>query len=208
MKFAFAILGEAYAAETPVVGTAEPEGVEAGAQTHASTEVAHGADEHGGGFPPFNPEFFASQILWLAITFGIFYLIMGRVAIPRIGSVLETRRDRISSDIDEAQRMKEEADAAHAAYEHELAAARGRASTIAQAARDEAKAEAAAERHRVEEELATRMAEAEEKILAIKNQALAEVDRIASETAETIVSELIGKTPSGAEIAAALAAKN
>ena len=202
MNLAFAIVAPAHAAETPAAGGAHS------GETQAGTEVAHGADGHGGSsFPPFDPTYFASQLLWLAITFTILYFVMGRIAIPRIGAILETRRDRISNDIDEAQRMKEEADAAHAAYEHELAEARKRAGAIGQAARDEAKAEAASERGRVEQDLASRMAEAEAKIAAIKDQALAEVDRIASSTTQVIVSELIGTNASEAEIAAALGSK-
>ncbi len=55
---------------------------------------------------------FASQLLWLAITFGIFYYLMSKVVIPRISGILGVRRDRITRDLDEAQRLKEESDAA------------------------------------------------------------------------------------------------
>lgn len=208
MKFAFAIAGTAYAAETPAAGEAHgaapAEGAAHGAETHAGSEAGHGDAGHGGVFPPFDPSHFASQLLWLAITFGIFYYIMSKVALPRIGSIIETRRDRISNDLDEAHRMKDEADAAHAAYEHELAAARKKANGIAQGARDEAKAEAEAERRRIEASLEARMAEAETKIAGIKSQALSEVGRIASDATETIVTELLGAKVTKAEIAAAL----
>lgn len=193
MNIADAIIGRAWAQETH-------------SETHAGTEAGD-AGGHGGAFPPFDPTHFASQLLWLAITFGIFYMLMARVAIPRIGGILETRRDRISQDIDEAQRMKDEADAAYAAYEQELAEARSRAGAIAQTARDEAKADADAERQRIEQSLAEKLSEAEAKIAGIKAQALAEVDRIAVDTTQVIVSELIGGTTSAAEVEAALGEK-
>ena len=87
-------------------------------------------------FPPFDSSTFSSQILWLAITFGLFYLFMSRVVLPRIGSILETRRDRIAQDLNEANRLKLESDQAFAAYEQELAEARSNAHEIAQTARD------------------------------------------------------------------------
>ena len=90
------------------------------ADTHAGTQVP-GGEAHGE-FPPFDTTHYPSQLLWLAITFGLFYLFLKRVALPRIGGILEVRRDRIAHDLDTAARMKEEADEAVAAYEQELAA--------------------------------------------------------------------------------------
>lgn len=172
----------------------------------ATTEASHSADAGSGVFPPFDTSSFASQLLWLAITFGIFYLLMSRVIIPRISGILEVRRDRISRDLDEAQRLKDEADAAHAAYEQELAEAKSRAHGIAQEARDAAKSEADAKRGAVEAELNEKLAASEKRIAEIKAKALGEVDTIASQTVSAIVSELIGGTATKAEITKALGA--
>ncbi len=205
MKIAFAFVGEAHAASTTETGTAPAAG-EAATGTHTGTEAAHGAEGgHGGGaFPPFDPTFFASQLLWLAITFGIFYVLMARVAIPRLGSILETRKERIDTDIAEANRLRDEAEHASAAYELELAEARNKANAIGTKARDEAKAAAEAERHRVEAELNEKLAGAEERIAAIKEKALKEVGAIAADTTSVIVRELLGASVSEAEIAAAI----
>src|SRR4051812_20325654 len=94
-------------------------------EVHTDTGAAHEV-EHGA-FPPFNPATFPSQILWLAITFGLFYLFLQRVALPRIGGILEVRHDRIARDLEQAGRLKQDADAAVAAYEQELADARAKA---------------------------------------------------------------------------------
>ena len=77
------------------------------ADTHATTE-AHGDDHGSGVFPPFDPATFPSQLLWLAITFAALYFLMSRVALPRIGSILETRRTRIEGDLKEAERLRQE----------------------------------------------------------------------------------------------------
>lgn len=163
------------------------------AEGEALTEQSEVGQEGGGGnFPPFDSSTFPSQLLWLAITFGLFYLFLKRVVLPRIGGILEVRRDRIAQDLDQAARMKEEADAAVAAYEQDLAEARTKASGIAQEARDAAKADADIERKRVEADLEKRLVEAEGRIAGIKNSALKEVGTIAEDTASAIVERLIG----------------
>lgn len=163
--------------------------------------------EHGGGhgaFPPFDPTHFPSQILWLAVIFGLFYLFLKRVALPRVGSIIEVRRERISGDLEQAARMKGDADAAIAAYEQALAEARGKANVIGQDARNAAKAEADAKRKQVESELETKLAAAEAQIARIKSAALAEVSGIATDTASAIVERLIGHKADDAAVAAAV----
>jgi len=169
----------------------------------AHTEVEHGAGEKGV-FPPFDPSTYASQLLWLAITFGLFYLFLKKVVLPRIGGLIEVRRDRVAQDLDQAGRLKGEADAAVAAYEQELAEAKANASAIGQQARDGARADAEAERKKVEAELERKLAEAEARIGAIKASAMKEVGGIAEDTAATIVRELIGGNVDKSAVSAAV----
>jgi F-type H+-transporting ATPase subunit b len=167
----------------------------------SAVEVA----EHGkAGFPPFDPSHYPSQILWLAIIFGLFYLFLKQVAVPRVGSILDVRRERIAHDLDQAAKLKEEADAAVAAYEQELAEARAKASSIGQDARNAAKAEAEAKRKEVEGELEKKLADAEAHIAGIKSSALAEVSSIATDTASAIVERLVGLKVDKATVAAAV----
>jgi F-type H+-transporting ATPase subunit b len=170
-------------------------------ETHAGTAVP--AEEHGT-FPPFNPATFPSQILWLVITFGLFYLFLKRVVMPRLGGIIDVRNDRITQDLDHAARLKGEADAAVAAYEQELAEAKSRANAIGQQAGDAAKAEAAAARKKVEAALDKKLGEAEASIASIKANAMKEVGTIAADTASAIVEALVGGKASKAEVAAAV----
>ena len=157
-------------------------------------------------FPPFDSTTFPSQLLWLAITFGLFYLLLKQVVIPRIGGILEVRQDRIAQDLGEAARMKGEADAAVAAYEQELADARARANVIGQEARDDAKAKAEAERKKVEASLEGKLSEAEARIALIKDAAMRDVGQIAEETASAVVRQLVGSDADKATVAAAVKA--
>ncbi len=148
---------------------------------------------------------FAPQLVWLAISFITLYVLMARVALPRIGDVLNQRRERIDRDIAEAERLKAETERALQAYERELAEARARAHKIAREAREKLDAEVAGERAKVEAEIAAKMAEAEARIAEAKAKAMAEVDEIAREAASAIVAQLISVPVAGDELEKALA---
>lgn len=158
-------------------------------QTTGTTEHA---GEHANVFPPFDSTTFGSQLLWLAITFGLLYYLMSKIALPRIAAILEERNDRIADDLAEAEKLKQETDAAIADYEQALAEARQNAHTIAQNARDKSKAEIDKARSKIEANLEARMADAEARISELKATAMAEVDTIAKDTAEALVDVLIG----------------
>lgn len=169
--------------------------------THSGTSVP--AEAHGT-FPPFDPATFPSQLLWLAITFGLFYLFLKRVVMPRVGGIIDVRNDRITQDLDQAAKLKGEADAAVAAYEQELAEAKTKANAIGQQANDAAKAEAETARKKVESALDQKLGEAEARISSIKANAMKEVGSIAEDTASAIVEALVGGKASKAEIATAV----
>jgi F-type H+-transporting ATPase subunit b len=156
--------------------------------------------------PQLNPLDWAPQLIWLVITFSILYVLMKRVALPRIGSVIEMRAARIRKDLESADRLRRETQEAIAAYEQALAEAKARAHSIAQEGRTKLKEEVAAERAALERELAGKTADAEARIDAAKVSALKEVNAVAAETASEIVRRLIGIAPSAPEVASAVAA--
>jgi F-type H+-transporting ATPase subunit b len=174
-----------------------------GGAVNTETGVPHEA-AHEGGFPPFDSTYFAGQLLWLAITFGLFYMFISRIASPRIGGILEARRDRISRDLAEAAKAKEEADAAVAAYESDLATARKNALDIGNKARDEAKAKADADRKAAEAGLEGKLADAEKHIADLRASGMKEVGKIAEDAASAILAQLTGGKFSASEIATAI----
>lgn len=162
------------------------------------------ATEQSGGLPQLNVPDFSPQLIWLAITFGALYFILSRWSLPRIAEVIEERRERIQRDLDEAERLKGETEKAIAAYEQELAAARGRAGSIARETREKLAAEVDEERARAESQVSTKLAEAEKRIAEMKANALAQVNQIATDTAGSIVEKLIGAEVSAEEARRAL----
>lgn len=171
---------------------------------HGAAEVAHEAAKSGGGLPQLNTHTFSPQLFWLAVTFGLLFFIMSRIALPRIGDVIEERAGRITRDIEAAQRLKGETDKALADYEKALADARGKASGIAKDMRDKISAETEAKKASVEQTLAGKLQDAERRIAATKSKALEAVDDIAIETASAVVNKLIGQTVSPEDVKKAL----
>jgi F-type H+-transporting ATPase subunit b len=161
--------------------------------------------EHGGGFPPFQSQTFASQLIWLAIAFVLLYALMAKLALPRVGAIIDSRQKQIEGDFAEAHRLKNESDAAVAAYEKALADARARAQTIANETREKQQAQADATRKSLEGELNVKLVEAEKSIAATKTAAMANVRGIAEDAARAIIERLIGTAPDDKAVAAAVA---
>lgn len=180
---------------------AEGHGDAKGQKTGAHTETDGG---HGGGFPPFESSTFASQLVSLVIAFVALYIIVSRFALPKVGGTIEARQNAIEGDLAEAQKLKDQSDAALKAYEGELAAARSRAQAIGNETREKLNASAEAERKALEAKLAGKLAEAEKQIAATRTAAMRNVKSIAADAAGAIVQRLTGTTPDPATVAKAV----
>ena len=178
---------------------AESHGDAKGATAHTEAEGGHKAP-----FPPFQKDTFASQLVSLLIAFVALYVIVSRVALPRVGGVIDARQNAIDGDVAAAQRLKDESDAALKAYEGELAAARSRAQAIGTETRDKLNAASEAERKTLEEQLATKLAAAEKTIAETRESAMSNVRGIAAEAASAIVQRLTGVLPDGGAVNSAV----
>jgi F-type H+-transporting ATPase subunit b len=173
--------------EKPV---AESHGEAKGANAHTEAEGGHKAP-----FPPFQKDTFASQLVSLLIAFVALYLIVSKIALPRVGSLLDERQNKIEGDLAGAQTLRDESDTALKAYESELAAARSRAQAIGTETREKLNAASEAERKTLEERLSVKLAEAEKTIAATREAAMSNVRSIASDAAIAIVQRLTGLAP-------------
>jgi F-type H+-transporting ATPase subunit b len=173
--------------EKPV---AESHGEAKGATAHTEAEGGHKAP-----FPPFQKDTFASQLVSLLIAFVALYLIVSKIALPRVGSLLDERQNKIEGDLAGAQTLRDESDTALKAYESELAAARSRAQAIGTETREKLNAASEAERKTLEERLSVKLAEAEKTIAATREAAMSNVRSIASDAAIAIVQRLTGLAP-------------
>ena len=155
-------------------------------------------------FPPLDVGTFSPQLVWLALTFALLYVMLKRVVLPRVGEVIEERSDRVKRDLAQAETLKAETAKALVNYEQALSDARAQAGTIVKSMRDKLADEVGKERAMVDAQIAAKLAEAETRIAETKSRALASVGEIASEAAGTIVTRLIGAEPTKDEVKRAL----
>jgi F-type H+-transporting ATPase subunit b len=179
---------------------AEGHGEAKGKTTSAHTE-ANGGHE---AFPPFDSSTFPSQLVSLAIAFVALYIIVSRIALPRVGAVIDARQNAIEGDLTEAQKLKDESESALKAYESDLAAARSKAQAIGAETRDRLNAASEAERKKLEDQLAAKLADAEKTIAATRATAMSNVRGIAADAAGAIVQRLTGAAPDSKVLAGAV----
>ena len=168
--------------------------------TTAHTEA--NADKHE--FPPFQRDTFASQLVSLLIAFVALYLIVSRIALPRVGGVIDARANTIEGDLADAQKLKDQSDAALKSYESELAAARSRAQAIGSETREKLNAASETERKALEEKLSLKLAEAEKTIASTREAAMSNVRGIAADAATAIVQRLAGVQPDAQSVTSAV----
>ena len=174
------------------------------AQKATASTAVPGEGAHPKAFPPLDATTFAPQLFWLALTFGLLYVLLKRFALPRVGEILDERQARIQRDLDKAEGLKVETQQALAGYEQSLSDARGRAQGIASDVRNKLMQEVDGERAKIDAEIARQAADAEARIDGSKQKALSNVNDIATDTASAIVAKLLGKEVSRDEIQSAL----
>lgn len=169
-----------------------------------NTEVGQGEAHGGGVFPPFDPSTFGPQLLSLAIVFGLLYLLMSKIALPRVEKILETRRAKHEGDLAEAARLKADSEAALATFEKTMSDARASSVKIAAETRDALNAELGADRKKFDAEVAVKLSEADKRIAEDRTKAMTNVAAIAVDTAEAIIGQIIDQKPARSDIEAAV----
>lgn len=175
------------------------------AESHGKAAAHTEADGgHARTFPPFEKSTFASQLVSLLIAFVALYLIVSRLALPKVGGTIDARQNAIDTDLADAQKLKDDSDAALKAYEAELANSRAKAQAIGTEARDKFNAQTEAERKTLEDRLAAKLADAEKTIAATRKSAMSNVNTIATDAAAAIVQQLTGVAPEAKAVASAV----
>jgi F-type H+-transporting ATPase subunit b len=155
--------------------------------------------------PQLDPSTFAPQLFWLVVTFVLLYLAMWKIALPKIGSILQDRQERIDDDLEKAEKLKKDAEAVRAAYEKTVAEGRNKAQETIRSASEKMAAEAAAQHATLTEKLNAQTSEAETRINAAKEQALANIRTVATEVTQAAAAKLIGRDISEADAEKAVA---
>jgi F-type H+-transporting ATPase subunit b len=173
--------------------------------THAAADAAHSA---GPGMPQLDFATFPNQIFWLVVALVAIFLILSRIALPRIAAVLAERQGSLTNDLAAAEEFKQRAVEAEAAYNKALADARAEAQKIAEDTRASIQADLNDAIARADAEIATKATESAARMAEIKANAIRSIEEVASEIAGDIVGAVApGQTVDQAAITAAIAAR-
>ncbi|HYF07393.1 MAG TPA: F0F1 ATP synthase subunit B' [Acetobacteraceae bacterium] len=134
-----------------------------------------------------------AQVVWLLIIFGLMYWLVKNIGLPKVEEVLEARQQRIQGDLEAAQRMKEEAEAAMSAHREATARARAEAQSAVAAAVQAAEAETQAKADALNARLNAQIAEAEERIARARASAMGALREVAADTTAAVVAKLVGR---------------
>lgn len=144
------------------------------------------------GMPQLNFDTFPNQIFWLVLALVAIYLVLSRIALPRIGAVLAERQGAITNDIAAAEELKQKAGEAEKTYEKALADARSEAQTIVQRNKAELQAEVDAAMERADAEIAAQTVESQRRIEQIRASAMANVEQVAKDVAGSVIEAMGG----------------
>jgi len=150
---------------------------------------------------------FTPQIIWLIITFGVLYLLMAKLALPRIGSILEQRQNRIEDNLAMAQNLKRESEVDSESYETAIFEAREQARTSTQLAIKEMSEESQRRQSELNDRLVSEVKSAEERIAQAKKKAMSNIGEMAEDIVLDAAESLIGIAPSKDSIKNAVSAK-
>ncbi|MEC8728211.1 MAG: hypothetical protein VXX58_05470, partial [Pseudomonadota bacterium] len=157
--------------------------------SHAAFAASEKSEESGG-LPQLDFTTWPTQIFWLVVSFMLAYLLMWRIVVPRIGSVLEERHNRIEDDLRRARQASDDAEQARLAFEDMLASARNDASETTRKATESINKKMDRKMETANANLAKKMASAEADIASAKQTALKDVSDIAATSAIDVVSQL------------------
>jgi F-type H+-transporting ATPase subunit b len=155
-----------------------------------------------GGMPQLNPEFWISQIFWLTLTFGILYLVLSKLILPKISANLETRKSQILENIEAAEKQREDSEMKLKEYEEIISKSKLEAKTIFNQAREKALKDINAKKEVLEGQIDEEINKAEKEIKTLRNGAPDKINKIAIETSSELIQKLIGAEVNNSSISA------
>ena len=139
------------------------------------------------------PQVFWSQLFWLAVVFAIIFFAIGRGMVPKIQSTIDLREKKIASDLDAAQAARVAADETEARWRADMDVARAEAAKLGNEAKQASAKATEAKVHAAAEKLNAKLDKAEAKIRAARDAARGEIEAVAVDATQEMVSLLTGK---------------
>tara|TARA_B100001250_G_scaffold257196_1_gene221425 strand:- start:885 stop:1475 length:591 start_codon:yes stop_codon:yes gene_type:complete len=155
-----------------------------------------------GGMPQLNPEFWVSQIFWLVLSFGILYLVLSKIVLPKISDTLETRKSQILENIDTAEKQREESENKINQFEKIILESKIEAKNYFNEKRQKVLEDIVKKRSALEKDIDSEINSAEEEINKLKNTSGEKINKIAIETSSELIRQLIGEEVNNSSISA------
>ncbi len=155
-----------------------------------------------GGMPQLNPEFWISQIFWLTITFGVLYIVLSKLILPKISLNLELRKSQIQDNIEAAEKQRENSEAKLKEFDDIITKSKLRARNIYQEAREKALKEINLKREALDKQIDEEIKKVDQEIKLLKKSAPEKINKIAIESTSALVKELIGAEVNSSSISA------
>ncbi len=155
-----------------------------------------------GGMPQLNPEFWISQIFWLILTFGIMYVVLSKLILPKISNNLESRKSQILENIEAAEKQREDSESKLKEYEEIISKSKIEANSIFNQAKDKATKDINAKREVLDKQIDKEIAQAEKEIQILRDGAPDKINKIAIEASSELIQKLIGAEINNSSISA------
>ena len=155
-----------------------------------------------GGMPQLNPEFWISQIFWLTLTFGILYIVLSKLILPKISANLELRKSQIQENIEAAEKQREDSELKLKEFEEIISKSKSEAKNIFRETREKALKDIDFKREALEKQIDEEIKKAEKEINELKKTAPEKINKIAIETSSEILKNLVGTEINNSSISA------
>ena len=155
-----------------------------------------------GGMPQLNPEFWISQIFWLTLTFGVLYLVLSKLILPKISANLELRKSQIQENIEAAEKQREDSESKVKEYDSIILKSKLDAQNIFKEARNKVIKDINSKKESLDRQLDKEIRKAEQEIDLLKKNAPEKINKIAIETSAELVKKLIGAEVNNSSISA------
>ncbi|MDB4859021.1 F0F1 ATP synthase subunit B [Candidatus Pelagibacter sp.] len=155
-----------------------------------------------GGMPQLNPEFWVSQIFWLTLTFGILYIVLSKLILPKISDNLESRKSQILENIEAAEKQRQNSEEKLKEYEEIVSKSKMEAKNIFNQAREKALKDISAKKDVLDKQIDDEIGKAEQEIKELQKGAADKINKIAIETSSELIQKLIGAEVNNSSISA------
>jgi len=164
-----------------------------------NTSQAFGAE---GGMPQLNPEFWASQIFWLILIFSSLYIIMWKIFLPKISDSIENRKSRVIGDLNETQKLKENAEKKLREYNKIIEDTKKEAKKIIEDNKKKLENDIKSKKQKFNEEIEKELMSVEKEIKSLKKLSISSINKIAAEVSSEVIKQLVGTSVNMSNVSA------